>query len=431
MPKQKLNENELRKVINKYVHPISSDTSVPDIQKLIHKALKDISPNKEIDQTDVSSIVSQLAKGKVVNNKLITETAKKVVDDSAMKDLKFMIGKNAQTLGKTPTSQDVDSIIKQSKLNSKSTSLLKIKQAVNSYYSTGRPLEHISTTEIKDLIKKEIKTPIDDKQVSDVLNKYMSSADQDKPFDPMAVQAIIKSQLVGLGASKLTPPTSTDIQATLPKPNQSKPKQGPTVPPKDLTALTFFEKIRLKLQRYGIKSLTRGSRNWLTDNVNNVSKSPSRKKFLTEGRTTAETVIGKMFMYFYDAKTKKELPYWDKFPLIFVIDLKKDGWLGINLHYLDIPMRLKLFDKLLKFADDKSLDKITKLRLSYGLLKKFSQFPEVRPCIKRYLADHVKSELLPISAIDWETALFLPVEQFQKTTKETVWKESKRIASRR
>jgi hypothetical protein len=36
----------------------------------------------------------------------------------------------------------------------------------------------------------------------------------------------------------------------------------------------------------------------------------------------------------------------------------------------------------------------------------------------------VKSDLLEIKPVDWETAVFLPVEQFQKETKETVWKRS-------
>jgi hypothetical protein len=137
-------------------------------------------------------------------------------------------------------------------------------------------------------------------------------------------------------------------------------------------------------------------------------------------------MIGKMFMYFYDAKTKKTLPYWDKFPLIFTIELYDDGWLGLNLHYLDRTLRMRLFDKLLQFANDKSLDNITKLRLSYALLKNVAQYPEVRPCIKRYLASYVKSNLLSIAPVDWEIALFLPVEQFQKEKKETVWEKSRK-----
>jgi hypothetical protein len=178
------------------------------------------------------------------------------------------------------------------------------------------------------------------------------------------------------------------------------------------------------MQRYGIKSLSRGARNWLTDTVAKAKRAPERNKLLKEGQTLADAVVGHMFMYFYDAKTKADLPYWDKFPLVFVIDMTKDGWYGLNVHYLPLPLRTKLFDKLLQFADDKSLDKVTKLKLSYGFIKNFTQYPEVKPTIKRYLASQLKSEMLKIEPIDWEIALFLPVEQFQKERKENVWKKS-------
>ena len=46
--------------------------------------------------------------------------------------------------------------------------------------------------------------------------------------------------------------------------------------------------------------------------------------------------IGKMYLFQYDAKHKKILPYWDRFPLIFPFDYAKDGFYGINLHYLPV-----------------------------------------------------------------------------------------------
>jgi hypothetical protein len=270
----------------------------------------------------------------------------------------------------------------------------------------------------------------------------MEGADQEKPFNAADMQRLIKAHVAGKksGIPTLTkpvqgqgPPKSQASRVVKPEEKEDQKtdkstkhdvKAGAWVPPKDPTNLTFFEKIRLKLRRYGIRSLSRGARNWLQDEVSTLGR-VNRKRLLKEGETVAEAMIGKMFMYFYNAKTKNVLPYWDKFPLIFVIELYDDGWLGLNLHYLDYRLRMKLFDKLLQFANDKSLDKITKLRLSYGLLKSVSKFPEVRPTIKRYLASYIKSELLPIDAVNWEIALFLPVEQFQKERKETVWERSK------
>lgn len=443
MPIRKIDESEVRQITAKYVHSLRQEPgTVPDIPKIIQEALKSAAPERELDPQDVHTVISKLIKSPVINDKTINEVAKEVTDHGAMEDLKHMISRNAKQIGKQVTPQELDAIISKGKLNPYSSSLERIKKAVASYFETGRPLEYISPVELQGMIRSEMSKsgPVDDRDVKAVLSKYMEQADQDKPFDLNQVQKLIKSHMhektagrtvistptptgEGPKLSQVSRPADEKEEPKIEKPTANKVKPGAWVPPKDLKNLTFFEQIRIKLRRYGIKSLTRGARNWLTDEVSSLKK-PNRQKFIAEGETVAEALVGKMFMYFYDAKTKEDLPYWDKFPLIFAIDLYDDGWLGINLHYLDRNIRLRLFDKLLQYANDKSLDKITKLRLSYGLLKNVARFPEVRPCIKRYLTNFVKSELLPIAPVDWEIALFLPVEQFQKERKETVWERS-------
>ena len=444
MPIRKIDESEIRRIATKYVHSVRRNPgTVPNIQKIIQEALKSAAPERELDPQDVPNVISKLIKRSIINDKTINEAAKEVIDHGAMEDLKHMISRNAKQMGKQVTPQELDAIIKKGKLNPYSSSLAQIKNAVASYFETGRPLEYISPVELQGMIRSEMSKagPVDDRDVKAVLSKYMEQADQDKPFDLNQVQKLIQSHMQGRIAgrtavsnpiptgegpkpSQVSRPAGEKEEQKTGKPTSNEIKPGAWVPPKNLKNLTFFEQIRIKLRRYGIKSLSRGARNWLTDEVSSLKK-PNRQKLIAEGETVAEALVGKMFMYFYDAKTKADLPYWDKFPLIFAIELYDDGWLGINLHYLDRNLRLKLFDKLLQFSNDKSLDKITKLRLSYGLLKNVARFPEVRPCIKRYLTSFVKSELLPIAPVDWEIALFLPVEQFQKERKETVWNESR------
>jgi len=426
MPKRNLDEAEIRKIAKKYIHSVRRGDS--NIHDVIREAIKNASPKRDIDPNDVVSVVEKLKGRRVINDKAINEAAKEVVDHSAMEDLRFMVNRNAKALGKTLSPKERDELIKKAKLDPHSVSLPQIKKAVSDYFTTGRPLEYISPVEMQKMIRAEMGkinapgTPIDERDVNSIMSKYMEKADQDKPFDVAEVQRLIRSHVEG--KKTLTRPQQP--QQTPPQPPKQPPvKPGQFVPPKDPKNMTFFEKIRMKLQRYGIKSLSKGARNWLTDEVSSL-KRVDRNKLLLEGNTVAEAMIGKMFMYFYDAKTKKTLPYWDKFPLIFAIELYDDGWLGLNLHYLDRTLRMRLFDKLLQFANDKSLDKITKLRLSYALLKNVAQYPEVRPCIKRYLASYVKSNLLPIAPVDWEIALFLPVEQFQKEKKETVWEKSRK-----
>lgn len=440
MPKRRFTEADIRNITSKYVYSVSRDAAkIPNIKELVTEAIRNVSPSREIDDVDITSVILKLQKRPTISDKIIQETAKEVIDQSAVEDLKYLITRNAKQLGKAIKSAEVDRIIKQSKLDPYASSIAKIKQAVQDYFKGPKPLDSLTPAQVKDVVKTEIEKhgPSDERTIKDVTKKFLDKADPERPLDHSELQGIVTDVLTK-GRSK-TPgmdstqsdgrPLPTQTRRSKEKPEKKSKhdvKQGDWVPPKDPKNPTFFEKIRLKLRRYGMKSLSRGARNWLTDSVHNV-RGPSRKKLVTEGQTVAEAMIGKMFLYFYDAKWKKELPYWDKFPLIFVVELYEDGWLGLNLHYLPITLRMKLFDRLLQLANDKSLDKITKLKLSYSLLKGFSQFPEAKPCIKKYLASHVRSQLMPIDAIDWEIALFLPVEQFQKQPKEHVWKESRKI----
>jgi hypothetical protein len=47
------------------------------------------------------------------------------------------------------------------------------------------------------------------------------------------------------------------------------------------------------------------------------------------------------------------------------------------------------------------------------------------PCFKRYLYKHVEGSAAMVQATEWEIAVFLPTEQFRKSGKRTVWKDSR------
>jgi hypothetical protein len=125
------------------------------------------------------------------------------------------------------------------------------------------------------------------------------------------------------------------------------------------------------------------------------------------------TVIGKMYFFAYDPKTKEKLPVYDKFPLVFPIERYSDGFLGLNLHYLSQGERRLLLSKLDDFKTNKRYDEKTRLRLSYDLLastKKLSTL--TRPCVKRYLFSHVRTKFIEVTSNEWENAIMLPVEFF-------------------
>lgn len=136
-------------------------------------------------------------------------------------------------------------------------------------------------------------------------------------------------------------------------------------------------------------------------------------------------IPGKLYMFFYDPKGKKELPYYDKFPLVFPFRKTEDGFIGLNMHYLPHKLRLTLMDRLMIFANNDKMDKTTKLRYSWALIDGVSKFSLAKPCVKRYLIPHLRSPLVNVVADDWATAMMLPVERFAKASKEKVWADSR------
>lgn len=135
-------------------------------------------------------------------------------------------------------------------------------------------------------------------------------------------------------------------------------------------------------------------------------------------------LIGKMFFFAYDPKYKETLPYYDEFPLVLPIEIYPNGFLGINLHYLDLRTRLTLFSKLLDFATNEKYNNNTRIQMSYKLLQGIGRYKEFTPCIHRYLWSHFRSRFVKINAPDWEVALHLPVAKFKKQSESTVWAES-------
>jgi len=192
----------------------------------------------------------------------------------------------------------------------------------------------------------------------------------------------------------------------------------------------IFQRISKEGMQAGITPGTIDARDWLRDRASQIT-SVNNTKLMRESANMysrlSNSDIGRMFMFFYDPKHKKTLPYYDRFPLIFVIDRKKDGFLGMNLHYLPPLFRARLMDALYSIERIDNIRKSKKLKLTYELLNSASRFRYFRPCIKQYLNQHRRSRFLYIPYNEWDIALMLPTERFVKDNKQNVWNESKRI----
>ena len=191
----------------------------------------------------------------------------------------------------------------------------------------------------------------------------------------------------------------------------------------------LFDEILTKGVRSGkVPAREQEARDWYRDTAKSYGKVNETNLMKGGGeRLTARPIVGQMYMFFYDAKHKETLPYWDRFPLIFPYKKVKGGFMGINLHYLPLKQRAVLMDALYDLASNKRFDETTKLRLSYDLLTKASRDGNFKPCIKHYLTGQVRSRFLYVYPSEWDIALFLPTERFQGASKTKVWAESRKI----
>lgn len=178
-----------------------------------------------------------------------------------------------------------------------------------------------------------------------------------------------------------------------------------------------------------VSKRTDSATTWLREQAMGVRNVSNVKALVNQqsDRLVSQLTVGRMYMFAYDPKTKDDLPYYDKFPLIFPFRRVQGGFYGINMHYLPHMLRARLMDNLYTLANNTNKDDTTKLRLSYQLLDSAAKFRYFKPCVKHYLNTQVKSRFLWIPANQWETALFLPLERFTGATKQQVWRDSRRM----
>lgn len=184
-----------------------------------------------------------------------------------------------------------------------------------------------------------------------------------------------------------------------------------------------FDVLINRMLRSGVKPNTNAAREWFRKKIRETRV--NRQKLLSDSdRSSSTPTIGRMYCYSYNPKHAKTLPYYDEFPLIFVVERFSGGFLGINLHYVPPRTRIILMEALTDIANNKKYDETTRLMLSYRALKQLSKFNVVKPCIKKYLFSQVRSKFVKIDANEWDLAIFLPVQKFKKAAPSTVWSQS-------
>lgn len=192
--------------------------------------------------------------------------------------------------------------------------------------------------------------------------------------------------------------------------------------------MSLFTELQAAAFREGLNPRTKKAREWFRKKAQGLTDI-NKLDLISDDRLTQRNAPapGKMFMFFYDPKTKATLPYYDTFPLILFVEATSTGFYGLNLHYLPPAPRAKLFDALLNTANNKKFDDTTKLKINYSILTASAKYSAFRPCFKQYLTGQVKSKIVEIDAPEWPIAMFLPTESFRKASTRQVWADSRKM----
>jgi len=201
--------------------------------------------------------------------------------------------------------------------------------------------------------------------------------------------------------------------------------------------MSIYKKIKDEAFKNGLKPKTVEAREWYRNRVKNMF-SADRQQVFRETKSEYSSLRkfipgrirytpGTIMMFFYDAKYKDTLPYWDKFPLIVAMDYAKGGFTGLNLHYLPPDLRGQLMDALMDITNNNKFDESTRIKASYKLLAASSKYDAFKPCFKRYLWNHTKSQFAVVNPEDWEIAAFLPLAHWQKQTSWQVFHDSRKM----
>ncbi len=171
---------------------------------------------------------------------------------------------------------------------------------------------------------------------------------------------------------------------------------------------TLFSDLEIQAFRAGITPRTKESIAWFRKKASQLTKVTGDTIFKQEQvamKNSLRNPVGNMYMFYYDAKHKATLPYYDAFPLVVITSLAEGGFYGMNLHYLPPPLRAKALNGIMG---------------GRGLPPKY-----YKPTIKRYLTNHVRSRFAYIDQPEWEIATFLPAAQWRGAGVGKVYQDSR------
>ena len=182
---------------------------------------------------------------------------------------------------------------------------------------------------------------------------------------------------------------------------------------------------------------------WYRQKVQELLPKPQVRRMIREGykvqKVTVRPNFGMMNLFYYRPKGAAKLPYYDVFPLVIPIGRRlNDGFVGLNFHYLSVPQRWLLLERLSMFQVPSELDAFDTGEGAGDVMalfwSKIRRKRGVKPIVKRYLTKNIQSRFLKIELSEMLIALSIPMEKFytgkwggrKKYISEKVYRQTRR-----
>ena len=175
---------------------------------------------------------------------------------------------------------------------------------------------------------------------------------------------------------------------------------------------TIFRKIR---EEAGGREL---SVRWYRSKIKALAPRITGPELLSEAekkKIRARPTYGMMNLFWYKPLNAARLKYYDLYPLVIPFKRHRNGFTGLNFHYLSVPMRINLLERLSAFEDSGTLYSLDVDDIDQLLAFEWTEvkgMKGIKPIVRRYLANYVYSNFLKIGLEDMVVASLLPVERF-------------------
>ena len=151
------------------------------------------------------------------------------------------------------------------------------------------------------------------------------------------------------------------------------------------------------------------------------------KKLMTPKRL----LRGQLVFFKYKPQSKeyietKSNKYYDKYPLVLVTEVYRDGFAGLNLHFLDVRHRNFLYEMLINDLPKlrSGEEWLTRLLVDYERLNARKQFRFFRPCYRRYSWRGIKRTPVVLPFQIWDQMVVSNTMKIERARPITIYRDS-------